>query len=90
MSSARFEYLLRLGDNALILSQRLGEWCGKGPALEEDMALTNTALDLLGQARAVQATQARVRDLGLAGETGKTNVLDGKRLQRPNRINPIR
>ncbi len=51
MSSARYEYLLRLGDNALILSQRLGEWCGKGPALEEDMALTNNALDLLGQAR---------------------------------------
>lgn len=51
MSTARFEYLLRLGDNALILSQRLGEWCGKGPALEEDMALTNVALDLLGQAR---------------------------------------
>lgn len=50
-SSARYEYLLRLGDSALILSQRLGEWCGKGPALEEDMALTNTALDLLGQAR---------------------------------------
>ena len=44
-------YVLRLGDNALILSQRLGEWCGKGPALEEDMALTNVALDLLGQAR---------------------------------------
>lgn len=43
--------VLRLGDNALILSQRLGEWCGKGPALEEDMALTNVALDLLGQAR---------------------------------------
>lgn len=51
MSTARYEYLLRFGDNALILSQRLGEWCGKGPALEEDMALTNTALDLLGQAR---------------------------------------
>ena len=51
MASARYEYLLRFGDNALILSQRLGEWCGKGPALEEDMALTNTALDLLGQAR---------------------------------------
>jgi ring-1,2-phenylacetyl-CoA epoxidase subunit PaaC len=44
-------YVLRLADNALILSQRLGEWCGKGPALEEDMALTNVALDLLGQAR---------------------------------------
>ena len=51
MNTARNEYLLRFGDNALILSQRLGEWCGKGPALEEDMALTNVALDLLGQAR---------------------------------------
>ncbi|HKY93420.1 MAG TPA: 1,2-phenylacetyl-CoA epoxidase subunit PaaC [Nevskiaceae bacterium] len=47
----KLEYLLRLGDTALVLSQRLGEWCGKGPALEEDMALTNVALDLLGQAR---------------------------------------
>lgn len=47
----KLEYLLRLGDNALILSQRLSEWCGKGPAFEEDMALTNTALDLIGQAR---------------------------------------
>jgi ring-1,2-phenylacetyl-CoA epoxidase subunit PaaC len=44
-------YVRRLGDNALILSQRLSEWCGKGPALEEDMALTNVALDLIGQAR---------------------------------------
>lgn len=51
MNTDRHDYLLRLGDNALILSQRLGEWCGKGPALEEDMALTNVALDLLGQAR---------------------------------------
>lgn len=51
MSTAKFQWLLRMGDTALILSQRLGEWCGKGPALEEDMALTNTALDLLGQAR---------------------------------------
>lgn len=50
MDSTR-TYVLRLADNALILSQRLGEWCGKGPALEEDMALTNVALDLLGQAR---------------------------------------
>ncbi len=44
-------YVRRLGDNSLILSQRLSEWCGKGPALEEDMALTNVALDLIGQAR---------------------------------------
>ncbi len=47
----KFEYLLRLGDNALVLAQRLSQWCGKGPVFEEDMALTNTALDLLGQAR---------------------------------------
>jgi ring-1,2-phenylacetyl-CoA epoxidase subunit PaaC len=48
---AKPEGLLRLGDTALVLSQRLGAWCGKGPALEEDMALANVALDLLGQAR---------------------------------------
>lgn len=46
-----FEYLLRLGDNALVLSQRLSAWCGHGPELEEDLALANVALDLLGQAR---------------------------------------
>src|SRR5450830_1196512 len=48
---AKTNYLLRLGDNALVLSQRLSELCGKGPALEEDMALSNVALDLLGQTR---------------------------------------
>lgn len=51
MRNDPLEYLLRFGDTVLVLSQRLGEWCGKGPALEEDMALTNVALDLLGQAR---------------------------------------
>jgi len=44
-------YLLHLADNPLILGQRLGEWCGHGPVLEQDIALTNTALDLIGQAR---------------------------------------
>jgi ring-1,2-phenylacetyl-CoA epoxidase subunit PaaC len=48
---SKTDYVRHLGDNVLILSQRLSEWCGKGPAMEEDMALTNTALDLLGQAR---------------------------------------
>jgi ring-1,2-phenylacetyl-CoA epoxidase subunit PaaC len=47
----KITYLLRQGDNALILSQQLSKLCGKGPALEEDMALTNVALDLLGQTR---------------------------------------
>lgn len=51
MSETTFQFLLRLGDNALILSHRLSELCGKGPALEEDIALANVALDLLGQAR---------------------------------------
>lgn len=48
---AKIDYLLRQGDNALILSQQLCQLVGKGPALEEDMALSNVALDLLGQTR---------------------------------------
>ena len=44
------EYLLRLGDDRLILGHRLSEWCGHAPILEEDIALANVALDLLGQA----------------------------------------
>jgi len=47
---ALFEYALRLGDDSLILGQRLGEWCGHAPALEVDLSLTNFALDLVGQA----------------------------------------
>jgi ring-1,2-phenylacetyl-CoA epoxidase subunit PaaC len=43
--------VLRIADSALILGQRLAEWCGHGPVIEEDIALTNTALDLIGQAR---------------------------------------
>lgn len=56
---ALFEYLLRLGDNTLVLGHRVSEWCGHAPVLEEDIALANTALDLIGQ------TQFW---LGLAGE----------------------
>ena len=58
------ELLLRLGDSALILSQRLTEWCGKGPALEEDMALANISLDLIGQARLWLSYAAEVEGLG--------------------------
>jgi ring-1,2-phenylacetyl-CoA epoxidase subunit PaaC len=46
----RFDYLLRLGDDSLILGQRLSEWCGHAPALEVDLSLANLALDLIGQA----------------------------------------
>jgi ring-1,2-phenylacetyl-CoA epoxidase subunit PaaC len=49
-SPALVEYLLRLGDDRLVLGHRLSEWCGHGPILEEDIALANIALDLIGQA----------------------------------------
>ncbi len=56
---AFLQFLLRMGDNTLILGHRVSEWCGRAPVLEEDIALANTALDLIGQ------TQMW---LGLAGE----------------------
>ena len=46
----REDYLLRLGDDALVLGQRVSEWCGHGPVLEVDISLANLALDLVGQA----------------------------------------
>ena len=46
---ARHDYLLRLGDDALVLGQRLSEWCGHGPVLEVDISLANLSLDLVGQ-----------------------------------------
>src|SRR5688572_8957663 len=48
--AARVDYLLRLGDDSLILGQRLGEWCGHAPSVEVDLSLANMALDLIGQA----------------------------------------
>ena len=49
--STPIDYLLHLADNAVVLGQRNAEWCGHGPILEEDMALANVSLDLIGQAR---------------------------------------
>ena len=49
--AAHLKYILRIADNALVLGQRLGEWCGHGPILEQDIALTNFSLDYIGQAR---------------------------------------
>jgi ring-1,2-phenylacetyl-CoA epoxidase subunit PaaC len=49
--SAHCRYLLRLGDTSLVLGQRLAEWVGHSPALEEDLGLANLSLDLIGQAR---------------------------------------
>jgi ring-1,2-phenylacetyl-CoA epoxidase subunit PaaC len=51
MKDYLFKYTLHLADNALILGHRNSEWCGHGPALEQDIAITNISLDLIGQAR---------------------------------------
>ena len=58
------QYLLRLADTALILGQRLGEWCGHAPVLEEDIALSNIALDLIGQSRAPLTRAGQLEGLG--------------------------
>ncbi|MFK7936933.1 MAG: 1,2-phenylacetyl-CoA epoxidase subunit PaaC [Saprospiraceae bacterium] len=64
IKEALFDYTLRLGDSALILGHRLSEWCGHGPILEVDMALTNIALDLVGQARTLLAYAGEVEGKG--------------------------
>jgi ring-1,2-phenylacetyl-CoA epoxidase subunit PaaC len=64
VSSALFTYVLRLGDNALVLGQRVSEWTGHAPVLEEDLALTNVALDLIGQARLWLAYAGEVEGRG--------------------------
>ncbi len=60
----RTDYLLRLGDDALVLGQRLGEWCGHGPVLEVDISLANLALDLVGQATLLLNEAGAKEDLG--------------------------
>ena len=64
MSTASFQYLLRLADTSLVLGQRLGEWVGHAPALEEDLGLANIALDLIGQARLLLAYAGEVEGRG--------------------------
>ena len=71
-----FEYLLRLGDSSLILGQRLSEWCGHGPELEEDIALINIALDLIGQARSLLTYAGEVEGRG-RDEDGLAFLRDG-------------
>ena len=57
-------YALRRADDALILGHRLSEWCGHAPMMEEDMALANMGLDLIGQARELYSYAAKVEDAG--------------------------
>jgi ring-1,2-phenylacetyl-CoA epoxidase subunit PaaC len=67
--NAPIEYLLHLADNALILGQRNAEWCGHGPILEEDIALSNNSLDLIGQARMLYQHAAALHGEGTTEDT---------------------
>jgi len=73
LEDAYYDYLLRLGDDALILGQRLSEWCGHAPSVEVDLSLANIALDLIGQATHIlgQANSGDGDDLAF-----KRDVLD--------------
>ncbi len=86
---ALFTYCLRRGDDNLILSNRLGEWCGHGPQLEEDIALTNRALDLIGQARNYLQYAAEVEGKGrseddLAYLRNERQFVNTKLVEQPN------
>ena len=65
---ALVEYILRLGDDSLILGHRLSEWCGHGPILEEDIAMTNIALDLVGQATSLLEYAGKVEGEGRSAD----------------------
>jgi ring-1,2-phenylacetyl-CoA epoxidase subunit PaaC len=67
--TAPLDYLLHLADDALVLGQRNAEWCGHGPVLEEDIALTNISLDLVGQARMLYQHAASLQGDGATEDT---------------------
>ena len=75
--AALFKYLLRLGDNSLIQGHRLSEWCSRGPILEEDLAITNMALDHIGRAQAFLKYAADIE--------GKGKTEDDLAYKRPER-----
>lgn len=66
--TALYNYCLRLGDDALIQSYRLSEWCSNAPILEEDLALTNFALDMIGRAEALLEYAAQLDGKGKTGD----------------------
>ena len=67
--NAPIDYVLHLADNALILGQRNAEWCGHAPILEEDIALSNNSLDLIGQARMLYQHAAQLQGHGATEDT---------------------
>ena len=88
LANPLFEYLLRLADDRLVLGHRLSEWCGHGPILEEDIAMTNIALDLVGQASMLYAlagvTEGAGRDEdALAYFRGETDFRNAQLVELP-------
>ena len=86
---ALYNYTLRLADNSLILAQRIAEWTGHGPFLEEDLALTNISLDILGQARSIYEYAAQLEGKGrseddLAFLRGERNFYNTLLVEQPN------
>ena len=77
---ALYNAVLHLGDNGSILGHRLGEWCGHGPVLEQDIAITNIALDLIGQARLYLEYAGKLSDKNLTEDdlAYKRDVMDYK------------
>jgi ring-1,2-phenylacetyl-CoA epoxidase subunit PaaC len=87
--SARLRYVLRLADTSLVLGQRLGEWVGHSPALEEDLGLANISLDLIGQARLLLSYACELEGRGrteddLAMSRDQTDFLNLALVEQPN------
>ena len=85
----KLQYVLQLADNAMILGQQLGEMCGHGPILEQDIAITNISLDLIGEARMLYQYAAEIEGDGKTEDDYpyKRDVLDWKNLllvEQPN------
>ena len=91
---ADVQYLLRIGDTALILAQRISEWTGHAPVLEEDIALANMALDLIGQCRAVLTRAGEIEGAGhdedqLAFLRDERDFLNVVLAELPNVVGPV-
>lgn len=87
--SARLQYVLRLADTSLVLGQRLGEWVGHAPALEEDLGLANLSLDLIGQARLLLTYAGEIEGRGrseddLAMSRDQSDFLNLALAEQPN------
>jgi ring-1,2-phenylacetyl-CoA epoxidase subunit PaaC len=89
VSDARLQYVLRLADTSLVLGQRLAEWVGHAPALEEDLGLANVSLDLIGQARLLLTHAGEIEGRGrseddLAMSRDSSDYLNLAMAEQPN------